>query len=169
MYQLLRFPFNQFFPSFLFALSRQLGEIYKTLRAHWMVSQPKQYYHRIWKHTWMCFLVFRIHTCVKSITKECMKTSNIFIKDGRGTRWRGGGLIQSTSLTGTIAKYDLLLHTIKKQSLDKINKEYKQIEVIQKVNTFLALRMSAIPHQILSLNRNWILFNHFPQIVITVK
>lgn len=75
MYQLLRFPFNQFFPSSLFALSRQLGEIYKTLRAHWMVSQPKQYYHRIWKHTWMCSLVFRIHTCVKSITKECMKTS----------------------------------------------------------------------------------------------
>lgn len=40
MYQLLRFPFNQFFPSSLFALSRQLGEIYKTLRAHWMVSNP---------------------------------------------------------------------------------------------------------------------------------
>lgn len=68
---------------------------------------------------------------------------------------RGGGLVESTSLTGTIAKYDLLLHTIKKkQSLDKINKEYKQIQVIQKVNTFLAFRMSAIPHQILSLNRN---------------
>lgn len=26
----------------------------------------------------------------------------------------GGGLVEPTSLTGTIAKYDLLLHTIKK-------------------------------------------------------
>lgn len=41
---------------------------------------------------------------------------NIFIKDGRGTRWRGGGLVESTPLTGTIAKYDLLLHTIKKKT-----------------------------------------------------
>lgn len=47
---------------------------------------------------------------------------NIFIKDGRGTRWRGGGLVESTPLTGTIAKYDLLLHTIKKkQILDECN------------------------------------------------
>lgn len=85
------FPFQSVFPFFSVCFEQTIGWNLQDIKGSLNGQQPKQYYHRIWKHTWMCFLVFRIHTCVKSITKECMKTSNIFIKDGRGTRGEGRG------------------------------------------------------------------------------
>lgn len=39
---------------------------------------------------------------------------NIFIKDGRGIRWRGGGFVELIFLIGIIVKYDFFLYIIKK-------------------------------------------------------